>query len=687
MEDGAPESQNLLIVGDWVIDEYWILVKHYSEISSHTGYNHYRLSSQSNETVADLCGAGHVARVLYQLNTEEHPDSYKIVGLGKWDDADTELISHLVHAQVEKECDAARAWYRLSPRMCKKLPGNVTLMTLASESPTNRVIRQYYLEKGKLRQLNRVDWEPQSPGGEVHWDSLQLPEEVAAIVVNDLAKGVVTLELVRKLKERYPHARWYVRSKQRTPRELASEQGPGRGREGEQGIPPWLRLVKDDLELLVVGPEMAALLNPWDSWLVNRRITLQALDIIKGLPGKNVVLLSDRREVIGRLNDSEHCLTAQSLVEPSPVTQLGWPSAFFAALVHTMYANRANLAEADIRWALNYADKKGGVHVPIKGADDTGERQPDVRMGGWAEESDEWEQAKTDFGIIRARTGELRLDVWRGVRHLPGYIACVKEKQNIIVEIGRHLRAFNESRQMRSLSIMLQADPGAGKTHLTKSLAEAFNFSFQRFDITQMIHRDELLDLFDTIATAQANEEKKLLVFVDEINARLDNDHVYGAFLAPLEESIFVRRGKSFSLRPCVWVFAGTKLDEEKPDDGGKLKDFRDRMTIIEKIDFGSLSDRSRNAARLQKEAQLEQVYLGAAMIGRHFPDVQNVSKEVLVQFYNLKPESAPSRKIRKWAASLRNVQYGNVTRANCEGWPEWDKIKDGDRPVMLSFE
>jgi hypothetical protein len=669
------KDQTILIVGDWVVDEYWFLVRHHSDISSHTGFFHYRLSTQRNDTVSDLCSAGHVARVLYQLRSEGS-DVYKLFGLGAWHQTDTELIRHLVHARTKKDCAAAAATYRLTPDYCDDVSKDIELVTLQPESSTNRAIRQYHQEDGELKQINRVDWELErsEQGASVEWSKLQLPKpnQVSGIVIHDLAKGVITEGLITKLRKQYPKAAWYVRSKSINP--------------------TWLKQIEGSLELLVIGPEVAALLNPWDTWLAHDRITIQALDIIKTLPGKNVVLLSDRREVIGKLNAAKNCMTARSMVKPTPITQLGWPSAFFAALVHRMHDKNSGLNDEDVITAMDWADKYGGVPVTQGGkADGIPPPRPNVHIGPWRKEATDWKQAMENCGIIKEKNGELRLDVWRGSTYLPGYVACIKQKREIITRIGKNLRAFNQGdTQVRSMSIMLQADPGAGKTFLAKSLAGAFGYSFLRYDVTQMIGRDELLDLFDTLATMQANEKKNILVFVDEINALVDRGHLYGAFLAPLEDSVYVRRGKIFSLKPCVWVFAGTRLDDEDLEAGEKLSDFKSRVTMIEKIDYTSLNSDGTDTKLLTDQARLEQVYLGATMIGKHFSDVKEVSKEILEWFHRQDPSKEPARKIRKHVASLRNVQYGKITRVNCESWDKkernWPDTPDGHKPVKLNF-
>ena len=75
-EQGSDRLCNILIVGDWFVDEYWFLVRHYSDISSHIGPLHYRIASKPREYVKNLCGAGLVAQVLYRLK------KYKINNLG-----------------------------------------------------------------------------------------------------------------------------------------------------------------------------------------------------------------------------------------------------------------------------------------------------------------------------------------------------------------------------------------------------------------------------------------------------------------------------------------------------------------------------------------------------------------------------------------------------------------------------
>ena len=62
LEDGG--GKRWLILGDWVVDENWFLVRHYSDKSKHTGwdgiYRRIDLGDEAegapNSKVLDLCG-------------------------------------------------------------------------------------------------------------------------------------------------------------------------------------------------------------------------------------------------------------------------------------------------------------------------------------------------------------------------------------------------------------------------------------------------------------------------------------------------------------------------------------------------------------------------------------------------------------------------------------------------------
>lgn len=858
--EGSNRPCNILIVGDWFVDEYWFLVRHYSDISSHVGPLHYRIYSQPDEYVKNLCGAGLVAQVLYRLreqriiknslealknkwgisidekllidkklledindkewgfkgekflyylkkeivyknifdsyenkilnNTKKNDNiyevknhcleklndlpsdilnilkkmagqeftkeemlnklktsfyeleksqkykrkierikkklelfiskhvekSYDLFGLGNWYKDDTEIIEHLIHARDRSEGGyAAIASFCIEPQKCKDKV-DIILGALRPLYPTIRVIRQYNLKGNEFKQTNRIDWEPSS---ELLKSPKYNPEEVTfsellektlsskqidAIVIEDHNKGVIEEGIIDAL-NKYSNAqkaKWYIRTK----------------RKGDE-LKKLLERINKEIELLVLGPEVASRSYPCEALLVNKtKITRQAFDLIKELKEKyniyekrlkNIVLLSDEREVLAVLKNDK-CIAGKSSKTPTQLNQVGWTTVLFASLTHEMYKNVGEKCEGksiesdNIKNAINYTDKLGGVSVPesirlneeskTEESDDGLKPEPDVKdlTDTWDEIARKWRQAMgrdekegsqneiETYGIITKKNKDKKekkvLEVWRGSTDLPGYLVWVDGKRQYIKQIWQKLSEFKTTADInRHIAILLHADPAAGKSFLAEKLSDSIDFKFIQRDITQMIHCDDLLDLFDDIATAQAEKGSRVLVFVDEINARLEGNHVYGAFLTPIESGYYIRRGVKFKLKPCVWIFAGTKSaskEEEKKEE--KLPDFKSRMTIIVDMDYKSLEEKYKNepgVAQLKKEAKLEQVYIGAIKIRDHFPDVSKVSEAILKKFYELDPSDNPYREIRKLAASLQNVQYGIVKRKNCTSY-EW---------------
>lgn len=663
----------VLVVGDVVIDQHSLLQTVQAPSSSSTSRQHYVIS-RARRT---LCGAGLVARMIAET---EASDSHAEVGLlGSWDRRDRELLRHLLHP-VSDECGASTHTLDNSRGLCST-PTSVNLFPISNQPrSTLHVTRHYRKTVIGIEQFNRFDWPgvlpPQVPPEEVVRVARQKLKghTFDVIVVNDLGKGTVSPELIEALQYDFKTARWVVRTKVLS-----------RLRGAEEFFEPLVR--KKVLELFLVGPELATEVNPFDSWMIGRRLTDIAIDALEHLPGRHVVILAGNRRIVGRLNNRELAI-AGTCAAPAP--RLLHPSSALATLTHELvmrhFGRRAEDASAeDVSAALSRAedltDRFPGVDAEDLENEDEDE-VPTATRGAlgvrsavkWrvtakvlADEATEWHDAKRDLGIIQDGTRRAHLAVWRAETQVPGYIALMQAKREILTRLGAAIRSYVSSEPRRSLSIRVQADPGAGKSVLARRLAGAFKLELIEANIAQMTRREDLLDLFDAVATRQQEHpNEKLLVFVDEIDGEIEDSNVYDAFLAPLEEGYYWRGTKKSSLRPSVWLFVG---GGGKPG-ANQVSDFRTRIGLDISLRMDDLRGWVPNEVITlgtqrqndpHEDAQLEQVYLIAAIIGAEFKDAQSVERRVLQHFSDADPAETNSRTIRKWAEEHLRVANGVV--------------------------
>ena len=125
-----------------------------------------------------------------------------------------------------------------------------------------------------------------------------------------------------------------------------------------------------------------------------------------------------------------------------------------------------------------------------------------------------------------------------------------------------------------------------------------------------------------------------------------------------------------------------TRGEERKQEPPTKLPDFLARLTMKVDLDYRSLFRQAGEERQkgIEQEARLEQVYLGATMIGKYHPDVTHVSRAVLQQFYGLTPSpddaaKAPARLIRKLVTLLSDIRGGRVSLKNADRWWTEDGI------------
>jgi len=228
--------KNILIVGDWLVDEHWVTGVHRSSISSRTGDAHYHALHSLTSTVKSFCGAGQTASLLYNINHYgNEPSQYNITGIGLWHEDDTQSLESMFKLANLRE----RTPYRITPKVLEKAD-RVKLINLheildtkeQNQVCTTRILRIHYAVSSDDVRFQRIDWElplarqekQDVSGYSVLLDEARIgtkmdkiinkiDERIDSVVIKDLCKGVVTRPLVKELAKKYYDKEWYVSTK------------------------------------------------------------------------------------------------------------------------------------------------------------------------------------------------------------------------------------------------------------------------------------------------------------------------------------------------------------------------------------------------------------------------------------------------------------------------------------------
>jgi hypothetical protein len=677
----------VLIVGDWVIDEHWLVGIHRSRTSTRVGQVHYRTIQTLQSTVMALCGAGRTAGILYRARAQDKP-LYDVIGIGLWHVQDTEYLQGMLDPNAIKRRTPHQINLRYNSNENKP-----TLMNLveknADHSPgTTKVIRLYQQTGPTIKLVERIDWELQAP--ELGWYSrgdldrnLALQEilrknKPIAIVVHDFLKGTLSPDLVKFLVQRLPKAEWFICSK--------------------SFEPIWREKIPIDRIRLIEVPE-AAMRNAVetkripDTWLTKQGMpTKAALSLLNELAEKyfnaTFIAVPDDHTILAHrggppFEEKEGAFWVNREKDVSPVG-LPMSSVCFAAFIAHMLSGPQETLKSLVDHSASFTQAwrdfaRGRLETPIEW-DPVREPRLDVTAPAnsrissealsWTDDLNRWKAGYDDktLGVIK-NDGKLYIELWRAMTLVKNYICIADSKRKVLRQIVDELEAFR--REQRPRSCMIIATPGSGKSLLAERLAEDHGLQYLEFNITQMIEKSDLLDCFDVILTTQfENRGKRLLVFVDEIDAHLAGEPVYEMFLSVLERGVYRRAGKTFPIQPCFWLFAGTADPSKKAQDR-KGNDFVSRLTLKPLTMEVGEDDKWR----------LENVYLGAALLRLEFPDVREVSTEVLELFYSL-PARLSIRELRQFVRDFVDIRSGQVRWQNVpQSWYERLKIKEHEPP------
>jgi len=649
--------------------------------------------------VRSLCGAGQVATILHQAKCADRSHClFDVTGIGMWNAGD----SHILQRMLNPDFNVGHTPHRLAydettlPR-CRIQPDDTAkLYSLAPDDRdtvvgTTRVIRIYQHRTEKIELERRIDWE--LPLTESNWKVIRrnIPTALKAlhpalhsihhILLKDLGKGVICQELIEWLSDN-TDADWYISSKEWRPLWL-------------QNLPN-KRRVK-----LILVPQLAA-----QSAINSGQMSSSSWVTPEGVPSEDaithinkfrrdfhhskIVVLPHGMTVLARDMDKAFVLAAGG------DTHLFTPmaSVFFPALsahlicdsgteFFTALRNAHLFTEA---WRTSEASRTKDDWMPMEDQTLRIPYAPPIadsmqwREYSWGRIEKEWAQALSGIGVVsslsekKKRKDEFQL--WRAMTEVPGYVTCVPSKRKHVLTLLREGRSLQQTLadDRKNKNFYLLDSPGSGKSFLVNCLASTLGMPLLKFNLTSLSTRQDLIECFQRISAFQGEHpDSILMVFFDEMNSNVANQPAYEVFLEPLEDGSYVYNGRTFYLKPCMWLFAGTAVPEVGRT-SNKWPDFESRLTspIMDLAGRRERVGMEENKERMDQLRMVEQVYIGVATVCAAFPDVTKISRKVLEAFSLMNIETIGPRGIRRLVQRFRYVQYGRVMATNLP--VEWEK-------------
>ena len=227
----------VIVLGDWFVDENWLIARHHNYSSSNTGDIHYISQHKAiDKRMISLCGAAEIFEVLrWHFKKKESKLAYSFIGYGSWNEGDTDIIQCILcpNYQAEKHLTpytiknlkepCVRDKVRKCPyKQCEEdcsFDARMKNLSAEENTSTNRIIRCYEGHGGaQPKLLYRFDW--QLPNTILKYEDFQElnGKDILAIIIEDHGKGVVNCECIKKLIESIgqDEARkisWYIRTK------------------------------------------------------------------------------------------------------------------------------------------------------------------------------------------------------------------------------------------------------------------------------------------------------------------------------------------------------------------------------------------------------------------------------------------------------------------------------------------
>ncbi|MEE9442288.1 MAG: hypothetical protein V3V99_06430 [candidate division Zixibacteria bacterium] len=566
----------------------------------------------------------------------------------------------------------------------------------SNHSSTNRIFRIYEGFGGDQPELlYRFDWkleidESKLPDKRIK-DIIKEIKDVEAVVIVDHGKGVINDKVIEILYEKYKDKKWYVRLKRAEPSWLN-----------------YLKKRKKKLRLIIKDEQLIKYqygIRRYRHGAYLGRGALEAMGDMLGLHtykhGKRkeqnkypkalhaAILFEDNSALAASRPDNSNDANMYYIPPPSgdimPI-QVGRTSIFFNSLIHLDLmsdedeagSNSDNIydlcgralsnmyrwtQECTDAWHDKQPDQLSGPFDQVimwNSLSSPPSKKPKRQALKYGRSWEDWNRSSKEQGIILRNKNEQRqtdeLQVWRSCGTLTDYICPGGAKRSAINNLISSLNSFSKIENPKfPFNCLFISEPGWGKSYLARCLSDHFDFEYLPFSIAQMASNEDLIDSFKVIVSTQKRTNKKVLVFMDETDARIEGHNPLGLFLGPMWDGEFKIEGNTNKIDPCVWVFALTKPADSLTE-SDKGRDFlsringhilnldyleeKDRIQIQHKVEESERQRSLDKNAKLSKSLRTELVYQGIFQFKRSFGPITHVDKKILELFYNIRPKN-----------------------------------------------
>jgi hypothetical protein len=597
------EKQEMIVVlGDWFIDENWLVAKHESYSSSNTGKVHYLVQHREiDKRCITLCGAPEILIVLKSYLDKKYFSKYSFIGFGAWNEVDDDIIhctlcSHHIESKhltpytlKSLKCVEGSRKNRICPynnERCIYFDLDLTNLATKAKNSTNRIIRCYEgYGTSKPNILYRFDWRLPMKDA---LDSTKLDnlkgDDITAIVIEDHGKGVIDEPIISKLidiVQNKPNVNWYIRSK--------------------IDNPTWLSLLKQNgitPRLLVINQQLAEYWHGQRRWRFGNKLARASLEMLGDLKGEYIfkhgehdierrnklhynslraAIIFDDNTAIA-IDEEMNCYNLYNPPGPKQLINIGRTSMFFSALIaqdlsehykNNSFGVHCNNAlkvafdwskEASTAWNKQNLYFYGDYKTALQYLENDGGKTENIESCHYNDLWKSWNDSSKGDGILRDKNISDKFQMWRGKGTLEDYICVGGPKRDTINDLINKVQQFNNQKDLKhSFNCLLISSPGWGKSFLAKCLAKYCDMHYLAFSLSQMANTNDLIDCFDTICAAQNMAENRFIIFMDEINCEIEGHEAMSLLLSPIWDGSFIRGGKRYQLKPSIWVFASTQ--------------------------------------------------------------------------------------------------------------------------------